>query len=150
MRLSAFILFHLTHSLDLVAFGDWGCDGAIARESLAQINTYITKTNPDGVCLLGDNFCPDGIDPLQGLSDSRIQFFSKSLARNLDHVPFYTVLGNHDVQQGKDSWMAQLEYSTIPPNWVMPALNHFKRLDANTCVWFLDSAGGKITSVALA
>jgi hypothetical protein len=27
----------------------------------------------------------------------------------------------------------------------MPALNHFKRLDANTCVWFLDSAGGKIT-----
>lgn len=148
MNLSSFLLFQLTHSLDLVAFGDWGCEGAIARESSALINTYLTKTNPDGVCLLGDNFYPDGIDPSQGLSDYRFQFFSKSLARNLDQVPFYTVLGNHDIQQGRDSWLAQLAYSTVQPNWVMPALNYFKRLDANTCVWFLDTCSGTITSGA--
>jgi tartrate-resistant acid phosphatase type 5 len=128
---------------EFVAFGDWGGRGDTAQESVEKINKYIGSTSIDTVFLLGDNFYPHGIDPLLGVADPRFDLFAEHLAKGLDRVQFYTVLGNHDLKNGEASWRAQLEYSFVRPNWILPDRSHFQRfMDGGVCVWFIDTSEG--------
>jgi hypothetical protein len=133
--------------LELVAFGDWGRTGKTAVTNLANINTYLHQTMAEGVMLLGDNFYPNGIDPELGYVDPRFDIFPDVLAEGLDDVPFYTILGNHDIRQGPNSWGAQLDFGNIQRNWVMPSRNYFIRLEHKTCVWFIDTSEGRVNAM---
>ena len=67
----------------------------------------------DLVLLLGDNFYPSGV-----VSVDDLQFKTKfeEVYRNIK-IPFFVVLGNHDVKQDA---LSQVIYSLMSSTWRMP------------------------------
>ena len=66
--------------------------------------------------LLGDNFIQDGVN---GVQDP--QFQSKFEQIYPHSIPFYAVLGNHDL---KGDWQAQIRYTNQSDRWMMPDVNY--------------------------
>ena len=112
-------------SLHLVAFGDWGNRHNI--KPIKSINSYLCDQQQqeiDSVLLLGDNFYSNGIDPKLGFKDPRFDMFKKTLAKNLQ-FPFYPILGNHDILNGKEGTQFQLDYGRIESRWKMKSDSSF-------------------------
>ena len=90
-----------------LSFGDWGENTPLKKMVLNLIYTL----KPDAILSLGDNFYEYGVsstqDPLWE-SHFKSYFFE---------MKFYAILGNHDYLGNTD---AQIKYSTINPNWIMP------------------------------
>jgi hypothetical protein len=114
-------------SVRLVVVGDVG-EGNLAQSLVAR--TMSDKCRAVGGCnaviMTGDNFYEDGVG-----DTADIQFFAKfEEPYNLPglDIPFYVVLGNHDV---RSDWRPQVEYSMLPTGdgprlrpsarWTMPA-----------------------------
>ena len=99
--------------LRLLAVGDTGTgnsDQLAVAEGMANV---CEKSGCDLVLLLGDNFYPNGVSSIM---DS--QFYSKfELVYQKLKIPFFVVLGNHDVKQ---DGLAQLIYSMKSNSWSMP------------------------------
>ena len=99
----------------LLAFGDTG-EGNPAQHEVAD--RMSEKCGAVGGCnaalLLGDNFYDNGVestsDPLW------VTYFEEPYARpNLDGLPFYAVLGNHDHgPTSSGNKQAQIDYSFLP------------------------------------
>lgn len=70
----------------------------------------------DLVLLLGDNFIQKGVEHTEDP-----QFFSKFEDIYPHQVPFFGILGNHDL---KGNWRAQIEYTRKSQRWFMPNVNY--------------------------
>ncbi|MBF0237415.1 MAG: metallophosphoesterase [SAR324 cluster bacterium] len=70
----------------------------------------------DMVLLLGDNFIQQGVS---GIDDP--QFKNKFEEIYPQQLPFYAVLGNHDI---RGNWRAQIEYTNHSSRWFMPDVNY--------------------------
>lgn len=124
---------------EILAFGDWGFQRRqhVLAPTTRVINSRYTEI--DSVFLLGDNFYPAGISPDLGTGDPAFNLFRDFLAPST-RVNFYPVLGNHDHMGSVD---AQIEFSRVHPQWVLPARYYFQRLTGREgiqiCAWFLDT-----------
>jgi tartrate-resistant acid phosphatase type 5 len=70
----------------------------------------------DFVLLGGDNFIQQGITCV---NDEQLE--SKFESMYGLNVPFFAVLGNHDL---KGNWRAQIDYTLLSERWNMPAVNY--------------------------
>ncbi len=96
--------------------GDTG-SGNPDQHRVAQ-NSWKTcqERGADFVLLLGDNFIQEGVS---GLEDE--QWRTKFEEVYEHQLPFYAVLGNHDL---RGDWRAQIAYSYQSERWLMPGVNY--------------------------
>ena len=92
-----------THTLSFIALGDWGSGSNIQLQVANAIKKYMNTHDITFIVSLGDNFYENGVT---NLSDS--YFYTKYENVYNTHVPWYTILGNHDYH-GNIS--AQIKYS---------------------------------------
>lgn len=108
------------HEVKILILGDIG-SGSEDQKKVARASEKTCSENGCDLALIaGDNFIQKGITCL---NDEQLQTkFEKMYG--LD-VPFYAVLGNHDL---KGNWKAQIEYTKHSARWNLPGTNY--RLDA--------------------
>ncbi len=109
--------------LRLIALGDTGTGNEDQRKVAEGMAKICEQSGCDLVLLLGDNFYPDGVN-----STVDPQFKSKfELVYQKLNIPFFVVLGNHDVRQNA---LSQLIYSLKSTSWRMPNYEYsFKTSD---------------------
>lgn len=103
----------------LLFVGDQGSGNSNQHKVAALMESLCERRNVDAIFLLGDNFFDRGV---QSVTDSLWQkrFESVYSTPCLKKLKFFAVLGNHDYE-GKPK--AQIEYSHLSSQWVMPG--HF-------------------------
>ncbi|MBB2144906.1 acid phosphatase [Pedobacter sp. LMG 31464] len=116
-------LLKLDSSLNFIAMGDWGRNGADHQKQVAaQMGKTASDIKAQFVISTGDNFYPSGVisdqDPL-----FRYSFEDIYTAFSLQ-VDWYPVLGNHDYKSNPD---AEVAYSKISRRWKMPARYYSKK-----------------------
>ena len=100
----------------ILVLGDTGSGDEFQKKvALASARTC-QEQGCDLIFLLGDNFIMDGVT---GIEDP--QFQSKFEEVYSQQLPFYAVLGNHDL---RGNWKAQIEYSQHSARWRMPNVNY--------------------------
>lgn len=113
-------------SLRFFALGDTGTGGPGQYQVGRAIAEHCKRSGCDFGLLLGDNFYPSGVT---STSDPQWEEkFEKPYADLLSAgIPFYAVLGNHDVDEGQDFERGahQVAYSQVQSKWIMPA-RHYK------------------------
>ncbi|TBO41018.1 purple acid phosphatase family protein [Pedobacter kyonggii] len=114
-------------SLNFIAMGDWGRNGADHQKQVAQqMGITAADVKAQFIISTGDNFYPSGViseqDPLFKYSFEDI-YTAFSLQWD-----WYPVLGNHDYKSNPD---AQVAYSKISRRWKMPARYYAKRFPIN-------------------
>lgn len=103
-------------ALAFLALGDTGWPGPILDGVVAEMERNARALPFSFVCLLGDNFYPDGVSSLE---DPRlVQDFERTFVGEHLGVPFHVALGNHD---HNGIAQAQVEYSARSPRWRMPS-----------------------------
>ncbi|MBN2445048.1 MAG: metallophosphoesterase [Spirochaetales bacterium] len=106
-----------TPYLNILAIGDSGSGTENQRAVSDWMNGYALENQVTAVILAGDNFYENGVTSVDDpLFASR---FENMYDRNLSDIPFYPVLGNHDIRGDID---AQILYSDSNPRWKMPSL----------------------------
>ena len=96
----------------VLLLGDWG-SGSIEQKNIAEKSAVTCdQLGCDLVLMMGDNFIQHGVE---NLDDP--QFQGKFEKVYTQKVPFYPVLGNHDLQ---GNWRAQVEYTNHSERWTMP------------------------------
>ena len=102
--------------IKILVLGDWG-SGSKEQKNIAERSAITCdQLGCDLVLMLGDNFIQYGVKNLQ---DSQFQEKFESIYSQ--KVPFYPVLGNHDL---RGNWRAQIEYSNHSDRWTMPDSNY--------------------------
>jgi len=114
-------------SLNFIAMGDWGRNGADHQKQVAQqMGITAADVKAQFIISTGDNFYPSGViseyDPLFKYSFEDI-YTAFSLQWD-----WYPVLGNHDYKSNPD---AQVAYSKISRRWKMPARYYAKKFPIN-------------------
>lgn len=110
--------------LQLIAIGDTGTGNEDQFEVAQGMAKVCKESGCDLVLLLGDNFYPDGVNSIE---DPQFNTKFEQVYQNLN-MPFYAVLGNHDVKQDV---LSQLIYSLKSSMWHMPNYEYsFKTVDA--------------------
>lgn len=131
--------------LSLLAAGDTGSTRAFpdlfeGQRAVARAMESEDKRRPvDGIVLLGDNFYWDGLSSeafetrvITNLVEPYCRFFAfqgalgEAFARRCDRaaserhpVPFYAVLGNHDIETAESAELQRREIPKALPNWRM-------------------------------
>lgn len=100
-----------------LAWGDSGMGNDAQRAMADAAARVCARDGCDLVLQLGDNVYPDGVN---GTDDPQWQEKFERPFANLT-MPFYAVLGNHDVR-GRGGAQAQLAYAS--ERWRMPARNY--------------------------
>jgi tartrate-resistant acid phosphatase type 5 len=121
------VLIKKDSSLNFIAMGDWGRNGADHQKQVAaQMGITAADLKAQFVISTGDNFYPSGVisehDPLFKYSFEDI-YTAFSLQWD-----WYPVLGNHDYKSNPD---AQVAYSKISRRWKMPARYYAKKFPIN-------------------
>lgn len=101
----------------------------------AQVKARAGKNSPQYFLNVGDNFYFGGVHQTCGWMGAswqtvqEFQGFWKDVYGSLTNVPWLSVLGNHDYGgwQFNSGWDAQIGYSFVDKNWVMPA-RYFSRV----------------------
>ncbi|MFC4210226.1 purple acid phosphatase family protein [Pedobacter lithocola] len=114
-------------SLNFIAMGDWGRNGADHQKQVAkQMGITASDVKAQFIISTGDNFYPSGViseqDPLFKYSFEDI-YTDFSLQWD-----WYSVLGNHDYKSNPN---AQVAYSKISRRWKMPARYFAKKFPIN-------------------
>ena len=110
--------------LQLIAIGDTGTGNEDQFEVAQGMAKVCNESGCDLVLLLGDNFYPNGVNSIE---DPQFNTKFEQVYQNLN-MPFYAVLGNHDVKQDV---LSQLIYSLKSSIWHMPNYEYsFKTVDA--------------------
>jgi acid phosphatase len=127
-------------SLNFLAVGDWGRDGAFRQaEVAARMGEAAQALKARFVISVGDNFYEDGIT---GVSDSKWKTsFEDIYSAPSLQVPWHVILGNHDYHGDSQ---AQIAYSALSHRWRMPA-RWFSRSEvapdgARVDLFFLDTS----------
>jgi len=115
-------LFVPENSLNFIAMGDWGRNGADHQKEVAlQMGKTAADITAQFIIAAGDNFYPSGVisqwDPLFKYSFEDI-YTAFSLQWD-----WYPILGNHDYKSNPD---AQVAYTKISRRWKMPARYYSK------------------------
>ena len=97
----------------MIALGDTGTGNNDQLEVSKGMAKVCEESGCDLVLLLGDNFYPSGV-----VSVDDLQFKTKfeEVYGNIK-IPFFVVLGNHDVKQDA---LSQVIYSLMSSTWRMP------------------------------
>jgi acid phosphatase len=127
-------------SLNFLAVGDWGRDGAFRQaEVAARMGEAAQALKARFVISVGDNFYEDGIT---GVSDPKWKTsFEDIYSAPSLQVPWHVILGNHDYHGDSQ---AQIAYSALSHRWRMPA-RWFSRSEvapdgARVDLFFLDTS----------
>ena len=98
----------------------WLGDTGSGSEEQKQVALASARTCEQKGCdlafLLGDNFIQNGVN---GVDDP--QFQSKFEQIYPQQIPFYAILGNHDLT---GNWRAQIHYTNQSERWMMPDVNY--------------------------
>ncbi|MBU2512350.1 metallophosphoesterase [bacterium] len=100
----------------LLILGDTG-SGTVNQKQVSQ--SSLSTCEEKGchlVILTGDNFIQSGVACIEDE-----QWVSKFESMYDHNLPFFVILGNHDL---KGNWRAQLDYSKISERWNMPSTNY--------------------------
>lgn len=121
------VLIKKDSSLNFIAMGDWGRNGADHQKQVAaQMGITAAELKAQFIISTGDNFYPSGVisehDPLFKYSFEDI-YTAFSLQWD-----WYPILGNHDYKSNPD---AQVAYSKISRRWKMPARYYAKKFPIN-------------------
>lgn len=121
------VLIKKDSSLNFIAMGDWGRNGADHQKQVAkQMGITAADLKTQFIISTGDNFYPSGVvsehDPLFKYSFEDI-YTDFSLQWD-----WYPILGNHDYKSNPD---AQVAYSKISRRWKMPARYYTKKFPIN-------------------
>ncbi len=93
--------------------------------SQASYQQYLDR-GADFVLFLGDNFIQEGV---QGLDDPQ---FKEKFEEMYPHpIPFYAILGNHDLRH---AWPSLIDYTAISDRWRMPETDY--QFDAGPARFF--------------
>jgi len=102
--------------IKILWLGDTG-SGSEEQKQVAEASAQTCKAKGcDLAFLLGDNFIQNGVN---GIDDP--QFQTKFEQIYSQPIPFYAVLGNHDL---KGDWRAQIHYTNKSDRWTMPNVNY--------------------------
>jgi tartrate-resistant acid phosphatase type 5 len=118
------------------ALGDFGSPTPQIREVASAMNIYATKTKPDFILGLGDNFYPSGV---LSVEDNKFQSHWASIFLDYEslRVPWKIILGNHDYMGVPD---AQIEFTSSVHNpgglWQMPSPYYLFNDEANLATFF--------------
>lgn len=100
----------------ILILGDTGMANARQIKIAQASATTCGDLGCDVAVLLGDNFYQRGVEDVK---DPQFNVkFEKMYPHN---IPFYAILGNHDV---RENWKAQIEYSNYSKRWIMPDINY--------------------------
>ncbi len=110
----------------LLILGDWGADPAQGTNQpavAAAMKGYVqaNKLKSEGLLLLGDNFYgpfPGGVKCPRWKTQ-----FEDMYPADIFPGPAWTILGNHDYEDGPDIYKAVLDYKTANPasRWTIPS-----------------------------
>jgi tartrate-resistant acid phosphatase type 5 len=140
-------------SVRLIAVGDVGT-GSMGQLLVARAMDAKCASvgGCDAVIMTGDNFYTDGVSTIDDVAWGH-KFEQPYDLPNL-HVPFYVVLGNHDV---RSDWTAQVAYTKLPlgdgpgmrpsERWNMPAQWYDVRI-RNVHLFAFDTANGPVRQAA--
>ena len=99
--------------LQLIALGDTGTGNNDQFEVSQGMAKVCEESGCDLVLLLGDNFYPSGV---VSVDDQQFKTKFEEVYGNIK-IPFFVVLGNHDV---KLDALSQVIYSLMSSTWRMP------------------------------
>lgn len=121
------VLVKMDSSLNFIAMGDWGRNGADHQKQVAkQMGITASDMKAQFIISTGDNFYPSGVisehDPL---FKSSFEDIYTDFSLQWD---WYPILGNHDYKSNPD---AQVAYSKISRRWKMPARYYTKKFTVN-------------------
>ena len=100
----------------VLMFGDCGSGGPEQKNIGEKSALTCEKLGCDLVLMLGDNFIQYGVESIHDP-----QFREKFEEIYPQNLPFYAILGNHDL---KGNWRAQVEYTNHSERWNMPNVNY--------------------------
>lgn len=100
----------------LLILGDFGSGSDNQRRVAAASEATCAERGCDLVLLAGDNFIQKGISCV---ADEQLESKFESMYQL--QVPFFAILGNHDLA---GNWRAQIDYSAISERWNMPGTNY--------------------------
>jgi len=114
-------------SLNFIAMGDWGRNGADHQKQVAAaMGRTASDTKAQFVISTGDNFYPSGVISAQ---DPLFRYSFEDIYTDFSlQWDWYVVLGNHDYKSNPD---AEVEYSKISRRWKMPARYFSKKFAIN-------------------
>lgn len=114
-------------SLNFIAMGDWGRNGADHQKQVAkQMGLTAAASKAQFIISTGDNFYPSGvISPQDPLFKYSFEDIYTDFSLQWD---WYVILGNHDYKSNPD---AQVAYSKISRRWKMPARYFAKKFPIN-------------------
>lgn len=129
--------------LRILLLGDTGSGNEEQRQIAEASAKTCQEQGCDLVLLLGDNFIQEGVS---GLDDP--QFDNKFESIYSHDLPFYAVLGNHDL---RGDWRAQIDYTKMNQRWMMPDVNYtftggpvlFKAINTTCTICSLATIFGK-------
>ena len=107
----------------ILLLGDTGSGDEHQQDVATASARTCDKLGCDLVLMLGDNFIQHGVSSVDDP-----QWISKFEEMYTQQVPFYPILGNHDLQ-GK--WRPQVAYTERNERWRMPNVNY--SLVATSC-----------------
>ncbi|MGM9478271.1 purple acid phosphatase family protein [Pedobacter sp. GSP4] len=121
------ILTKETSSLNFIAMGDWGRNGADHQKQVAkQMGITASEVKANFIISTGDNFYPSGVISAQ---DPSFKYSFEDIYTDFSlQWDWYPVLGNHDYKSNPD---AQIDYSKISRRWKMPARYYAKKFPIN-------------------
>ncbi len=103
-------------SVKFLILGDTGSGTADQKNVSSSSERTALNKGCDFVLMAGDNFIQTGIT---STDDSQLDEKFESMY-HLD-LPFYAILGNHDL---KGNWKAQIDYTHKSKRWILPATNY--------------------------
>jgi len=126
-RVKVETLIRTDSSLNFIAMGDWGRNGADHQRTVAQqMDKTASAVKTQFVISTGDNFYPSGvISPQDPLFKYSFEDIYSGFSLQWD---WYVVLGNHDY---KSNPQAQVEYSKISRRWKMPSRYYARKFPIN-------------------
>lgn len=102
--------------VSVLMIGDAGMGNENQHLVAAASEKTCEELGCDMALYLGDNFYPSGVENIEDFRFS--EWFENVYPQN---IPFYAVLGNHDV---KGNWRAQIAYTDKSQRWTMPDVNY--------------------------
>jgi hypothetical protein len=116
------------------AFGDWGLDNIIKKQSENSLIKYSIKNKPNFICLLGDNFYENGVE---SVNDPKWRLFTECFNSPKLNCLWYPVLGNHDYLSNPN---VQVEFSKLNSRWKM-GNKFYSHIKNNILILFIDTVG---------
>lgn len=109
------------------AFGDWGVNNLNQKAVAEALKEKCNTEGCDFILLLGDNFYNYGVS---ATGDPKFQKYFADYYSKVN-APFYAAIGNHDYVLNEQ---AQIEYSDVNPQWIMPSFYYSHKHPENNPV----------------